>query len=392
MNRGLLLATLMATSPACGGETGTVHSRDEDPITRRDSGSTKPSVRDAGRDAGRDARAAAAGDDDDDDDDNSAPSKPIKPTVTDGPEVCESIDISTGSVAPDVLIVLDRSSSMKTDMVNRWDPSVSGLTNVTAKLQSQIRFGLMAFPGGGAAMEGGGRGCAAGTLDVPIDIDNAAPIATMLQNYQLVGTTPTASTLEAAHKVLKTRKPPADMGALGAPYIVLVTDGAPNCSDDDRNGLFGGGGPADFDQMAFEASVAAIKSMAKDGIKTFVLGYDANDNAQLKMSLDAMAVAGDTGDTEHHEIENEVELVEAFTAIAGKAVSCDFTLSAAPNDPSYVLVKVGGEQLNYGDPNGWILSDDKLTLTLQGDACGKLPKVAGSHVSVKVQCTVVPVL
>jgi len=55
-----------------------------------------------------------------------------------------------------------------------------------------------------------------------------------------------------------------------------------------------------------------------------------------------------------------------------------------------VLVKVGNEQLNYGDPNGWTLSDDNLTLTLQGNACGKLPKVQGSHVSVKAQCTVVP--
>jgi hypothetical protein len=191
---------------------------------------------------------------------------------------------------------------------------------------------------------------------------------------------------------MNARKPPADMGVQGAPYIVLVTDGAPNCSEDDFNGVFGGGGPADFDQMAFEASLAAIKSMAKDGIKTFVLGYDANDNAQLKMSLDAMAVAGGTGDTEHHEIENEAGLIEAFTAIAGKAVSCDFSLSMAPNDPSYVLVKVGGEQLNFGDPNGWILSDDKLTLTLQGSACGKLPKVQGSHVSVKVQCTEVVVM
>ena len=55
-----------------------------------------------------------------------------------------------------------------------------------------------------------------------------------------------------------------------------------------------------------------------------------------------------------------------------------------------MLVKVGNEQLNYGDPNGWTLSDDNLTLTLQGNACGKLPKVQGSHVSVKAQCTVVP--
>jgi len=387
MKRDLLLATLIATSIACGSEDGPAHSSDDTTVStgnKRDAGAAQPTEHDAGRDAGHSSGPSSSP--------SNNPSSNNGPSVGAGtpdpnapPPLCQNFDISTGVVAPDVLIVLDRSSSMKTDMVNRWDPSVAGLTSITAKLESQIRFGLMAFPGSGNATGGGGERCAAGELDVPIELNNAAPIAAKLTGYQLVNSTPTASTLEAAHKVIKARKAPADMGSLGTPYVVLVTDGAPNCT----NGRdFAPGG---FDQPAFEASVAAIKSMAEDGIKTFVLGYDANADPQLKMSLDAMAVAGATGDTEHHEIGNEAGLIEAFTAIAGKAVSCDFTLSEAPADPSYVLVKVGGQQLNYNDPNGWILSDDKLTLTLQGDSCGKLPKVEGSHVSVQVQCVVVPV-
>jgi len=389
MKRALLLATVISTSSACGSEAHPAHSSDD---TRggtghkRDAGAAA-AERDAGRTAARDAgRSPSPSTGADTSPSSAAPASAGNPDPNAPPPVCQNFDISTGRVAPDVLIVLDRSSSMRTEGVNRWDPSVSGLTSITAKLESQIRFGLMAFPGPGNASGGGGERCAAGELDVPIELDNAAEIAEKLTGYQLVNSTPTATTLEAAHDVLNARTPPADMGVAGTPYVVLVTDGAPNCT----NGRdFAPGG---FDQPALQASVAAITAMAKDGIKTFVLGYDANSDPQLKMSLDAMAVAGDTGDTEHHEIENEAGLIDAFTAIAGKAVSCDFTLSEPPADPSYVLVKVGGQQLNYQDPNGWILSDDKLTLTLQGDACGKLPKVTGSHVSVQVQCTVVPVM
>jgi hypothetical protein len=386
MKRDLLLATLIATSTACGSEDAPAHSSDDTNVSTgstRDGGTAEPTERDAGRDAGH-STGPSNSPSNNPSSNNSPPVSAGAPDPNAPPPLCQNIDISTGRVAPDVLIVLDRSSSMKTDMVNRWDPSVSGLTSITAKLESQIRFGLMAFPGPGNATDGGGERCAPGELDVPIELNNAAPIAAKLTGYELVNSTPTAGTLEAAHTIFKTRKAPADMGTLGTPYVVLVTDGAPNCNGRDFT-------PNGFDQPAFQASVAAITSMAKDGIKTFVLGYDANSDPQLKMSLDAMAVAGDTGDTEHHEIENEAGLIDAFTAIAGKAVSCDFTLSEPPADPSYVLVKVGGQQLNYGDPNGWSLSDDKLTLTLQGDSCGKLPKVEGSHVSVQVQCVVVPV-
>lgn len=301
------------------------------------------------------------------------------------PAVCERFEIKSGRIAPDMLIVLDRSGSMKTGDVNRWDPSVRAITTFTAALDDTINFGLMAFPGTAGVVGGGGKVCAAGELEVPIALDNGAAIATKLAALKLVDSTPTAPTLDAARKVLKDLQIIGDLTAHGAPYVVLVTDGAPNCSVDNGQGA----GPSGFDQTAFEDSVAAIEAMAADGIKTYVLGYDGSRDAQLEMSLDAMAVAGATGDRAHRSIENEAELVSAFEAIAGSVVSCDFELEQAPADASYVLVKVGGKVVRYADANGWTLSADKKTLTLQGSACAELEQLEGTSLSVEVECTVV---
>jgi hypothetical protein len=252
-------------------------------------------------------------------------------------------------------------------------------------LDSSIRFGLMAFPGSGGLTGGRGARCAAGEVEVPIDLNNGPAIAAKLKTLQLVDSTPTAPTLEAARKVLNAVPASSDMGVKGVPYVVLVTDGAPNCSVDNGSGRGTGG----FDQVAFQDTIKAIEALAKDGIKTYVLGYDADQDPQLRMSLDAMAVAGATGDTMARAVDNEAALVTAFHAIAGQAISCDFKLAEAPPDPSYVLVKVGNQPVRYNEPDGWKLSADKLTLTLTGKPCSDLSRAEGTAVSVEVQCTVV---
>lgn len=367
---GFLLTILAVAS--CG---------NDDPLR---SGAVEPSSttpRDAGstsvRDAGKSSTPATA-----------KPSGGANGSGDAAAAVCESFQITSGHAVPDMLIVLDRSGSMKMGNVNRWDPSVAGITAITAELDSSIRFGLMAFPGGAGSRNGGGERCAAGTLEVPIGLDTGPTIAAKLKSFMLIDSTPTASTLVEARKVLKAIEAPSDFGVKGTPYVVLVTDGAPNCSVDNGSGRGAGG----FDQTAFEDTIEAIEALAADGIKTYVLGYDADKDAQLKQSLDAMAVAGDTGDTTARAVDNEAALVAAFKAIAGTVVSCDFKLDEAPSDPSYVLVKVGNQPVRYNDPDGWKLSDDKRTLTLQGKACSDLSRVEGTAVSVQVQCTVVQVI
>jgi hypothetical protein len=198
---------------------------------------------------------------------------------------------------------------------------------------------------------------------------------------QLVQTTPTAPTLTAAHAVLGSGLAQVDT-TLSAKYVILVTDGAPNCSD----GRAGGGGLGG-DQAAVAASVAAIAAMQMDGIKTYVLGYGTESDPVLKAALDQMAQAGGTGDSAHRPIENEASLVQEFQRILGSAVSCDYALMTAPSDPNYVLVQLDGMKLDLNSPDGFALSADRKRLTVVGAACTKLQSTSETHMlTVKIEC------
>jgi len=161
-----------------------------------------------------------------------------------------------------------------------------------------------------------------------------------------------------------------------------VTDGEPNCT----NNSIGSGGS---DPAAVSASVAAIQAMAGDGIKTYVLGYGTQSNANTKAALDQMARAGATGDTTHRPIENQASLISAFQQITGGAVSCDYLLEKPVSDPRYVRITVDDKQLAANDTNGGVLSADKRKVHLQGSACSGL-SVAVHRVTVTVECEPVP--
>lgn len=294
-------------------------------------------------------------------------------------ELCDAIKLQSGRVAPDMLIVLDRSSSMRTREVNRWDPSVSGIKAFTSALDDRVNFGLMAFPGNGGAGGGGGRSCAAGSMEVEIGPMASGAIGARLDQLELVQSTPTAATLDAAREHL-IDLPMSNDGATAGRYVVLVTDGAPNCSDPTRGG-FGGN-----DAAAVQASVQAIQRMAQQGVRTYVVGYDTQADAELKSALDMMARAGATGDDEHRAIEDEAGLIAAFQAIAKNVVTCDFRLSAPVDDPSFVKVEVGGKLVRHDHPDGWVLGADGRSLKLQGAACTSLEKTPNQTVSVEVQC------
>jgi hypothetical protein len=159
-----------------------------------------------------------------------------------------------------------------------------------------------------------------------------------------------------------------------------VTDGEPNCT----SGLGSGG----LDQQAVTDSTNEIKSMAMDGIKTYVIGYDTQ-SGQAKTVMDQLAQAGGTGAKEHIAVEDQQSLTTALTDITGKAISCTYVLAQPAQDASYVSVKVDGKDVYLNQPNGWTLSDDKTTVTIQGDSCTLLSKPGDHSLIVNVECQVV---
>jgi hypothetical protein len=296
--------------------------------------------------------------------------------------VCDEKMVSSQRIAPKMLIVLDKSGSMgpsgNDQMIDRWGGSVDALKAITMDLQDSIKFGLMTYPqasGGG----GGGSTCTEGKVDVPIAAMNAAPIAAALDGMEPRGGTPTAGTLEVAKTLFDQ---PVTVDDVNAPeYVLLVTDGSPNC-------YMGGAGNM-ADPAAIAASVDLIGQMAQNDTKTYVIGYQTAQDAALSAALDQMAAVGGTGDTKHRPVEDRDMLVKAFRDIAAKAVSCTFLLDEAPPDPTYVQVTIDGKQVNFNEADGWILSPDGLQITLQGAACQGLQGDGQHTVAVKVKCEVV---
>jgi len=317
---------------------------------------------------------------------------------------CQEYTVRNEQVAPDILIVLDRSGSMNPGsndtMTDRWTGSRNAIIASTAQYDDQIRFGLMAFPDDGS--------CGSEDVAVQVKAMAAADIASALSSMDASGSTPTPGAIKRAHEVIGSSVAGPDE-VVRPKVVLLVTDGAPTC---DAAGGIGGlppectfGSPT-FDLAACQAALsmmagdpALVKSvvdeitaMSSEGTRTFVIGFQTAGTS-FSGNLDQMAAAGGTSMNKHTSVSSEAELNQVLDTLIGKAVSCTFVLDEAPPDPSYVLVTVDGEQINYNQADGWTLSADGKKVTIQGKACETLQSGEEQHtLGVEVKCEVVQII
>ncbi|MDB4985235.1 MAG: putative secreted protein, partial [Myxococcaceae bacterium] len=153
---------------------------------------------------------------------------------------------STPLHAPDVLILQDASLSLTTS--GMWTQMVTAVEQVTGMYEGQLAFGLSVFPAGGQLS------CSAGALDIPFGLKNAAAIKAELDATSAGGLTPTPDSLRAAHTFMGART------AHNPAYIILLTDGEPDCT--------GASGNSD----ASADMVAEVKALFADHIHTFAVG------------------------------------------------------------------------------------------------------------------------
>lgn len=363
--------------------------------TKRDAGTSAAPVK---KDGGPSKQSNAAG-----------PANTPVSTSAD-PDACEKLQLPAHPNSPDILIVLDRSGSMigLAGGANRWDPSISALKKLTASLTETVAFGLMLFPApsggaGGANMgvaiagtildglgipipglsSGGGAdaaSCAAGALEVPVDINSAGKIASVLDSMSSrpdIGSTPTTVTLQAAQAAL-------DTGTCGdcpvtPKYVLLVTDGQPTC---------GGGGATVTAQADLDAVNSALDGLTAAGIKTFVIGYDTASDPATAAAMDGFAMHG--GTDHQYPVENEQTLVDELTAIAGSLVPCEFELTGVITDPNFVRVEIDGKTYVYG--TDWTIDGMKIILDPMGGACPKLRDAKLHNLRITRECEPVLVL
>jgi Mg-chelatase subunit ChlD len=294
--------------------------------------------------------------------------------------VCEEFGVPTSRAVPDMMIVLDRSGSMGRG-VDRWTPSVNAIGTLTETFEDSVRFGLMLFPSDDL--------CGSGEVLVPVELKSAGAIEAALRTEIPGGGTPTSATLDVAYDEIGAGAGVTPDEQPTVKFVLLVTDGQPTCPaaegsvDPQPNQS-----QAEHDlqlQQDHERTLDAIDKLAEAGVRTYVVGYDAELDPTLVNALSEFALHGGTDN--YHPVQNEADLNAEFDKISGQVVSCTFALKDEPQDPRYVQVTLDGTQLNLDDPNGW--SIDGTTINVRGDACETLQDGGDHALAVKVLCDIV---
>jgi hypothetical protein len=297
--------------------------------------------------------------------------------------VCAIQTINAYGTVPDMLIVLDRSESMM--LYNRWQPSKQAVKQITSEFEGLLAFGLSYFPGDSAAavdpvalILGGMAGMCSGgeKLDVPLMLRNAAPIGQSLDRTQVRGLTPTGAALRAAAMVLGDRTQQLD-AVVKPGYVLLVTDGDPSC--DPSLALSGA-----IDTAQQEEARVAVKALKAKGIPTYVIGYQIDATRQAIMN--ELAMLG--GTNMYHPAESGDQIISAFRQITKDVIKCTFNLEqkdGKPIDPKYVRVQIDGKSIPLNTADGWVISDNSITL--QGGSCSTLKDGKGHTLNAQVECT-----
>jgi hypothetical protein len=278
---------------------------------------------------------------------------------------------------PDLLIVQDRSGSMSADAndfplfgakdpKSKWMQIVAAITQVAQSVKS-VQWGLMMYSADGQ--------CAAPTQpDVPVAAGNGAAIKQALDAASPKGLTPTTAAIDSAVAYFSSGIDNSGR----ARYILLATDGEPNCSD----GSFG---------VDDAAAIQAVDKAAQAGIHTFVVGIGGKTGAE--QTLAAMAMKGQepnqaAGQKPYYSVSTTQDLVNVLTAIAGQIVSCSYALDPAPPNPDLVSIESNGAVVPR-DPthvSGWDYGPMQTSIVFHGPYCKELQQGLISTVRAVFAC------
>ena len=174
------------------------------------------------------------------------------------------------SKCPNLVIILDKSGSMTESPSggsappggSKWELAKTAIKELVKTYDGQLPIGLALFASD--------SGCGAARLDIPPDYETAGKITMLIDSKQPDSSTPTSEAITSISKEAVLHDPSRQQ------YMLLLTDGAPNCAS---------GEPT--------TTVNAIKSahMQSPSITTFVLGFGSLP-ASAATAMDDMAVAG----------------------------------------------------------------------------------------------------
>ena len=326
-------------------------------------------------------------------------------------DLCGNQQIPAISDPPNLYFVVDRSGSMSDRLpgsaFTKYENARIAISVMLRAVGHRVRYAAGVYP---ALLNQ--DGCAPGMPIFPISAGDSPKYAAMGENGPVLsellnrlgntppsgGGTPTAATLRELE--------PTILGLDGKKtYVVLMTDGAPNCNLGLRcnvdacipniEHLFVSGMACDDtfnccspqvgagDCVDADASEAAVLDYQEAGVDTFVVGMPGSE--AYHSMLNRLAVAGNTarpGNTAYYAVSDTDQLDLALRSIGAQvAISCDLPLSETPENPNLVNVYFDDHVVPKSDDDGWRYSGQD-SIEFVGSACDTLS--AGDVLNVQV--------
>jgi hypothetical protein len=285
----------------------------------------------------------------------------------------QTFPIMTSKVAPNIMMVVDESGSMKQTIsgsnMSKWTALVGAVNNLLNTYMGSAQWGLSIFP------HDPNNSCSAGQVDIPVGASTVQPILTKLNGMTdgtIGGNTPTEQTLQA---MLGSAAGLADPSR--ANYVLLMTDGLPNC---------GGDGAA-------VAKVIGQLYAQTPSVRTFVVGIGSDTNSD-PTTLDSWADAGHTAratSPKYYQVNTVNDLQKSFSDILNGVASCTFQLSMAPPDPTLVVGYVNGMAVPQDPTNGTTYDAGSDSLIFHGTSCDAIKNGGASSVDVIYGCPSTPI-
>ena len=232
---------------------------------------------------------------------------------------------------PVLFIVQDKSGSMNfapdgttatTANPSKWSIARQVVPALASNFNNRFRFGAAMYPQSTTTFN-----CTTGTVVTPI-ADTTTGITNAYNAAVPGGGTPTAASLLAVRTHLLAQ------GLATPAYVLLITDGLPNCNTSlDANSCSPttpGCGPTPAqsacalgskDCLDNNATVQAAQQLFAANIKVFVVGFDSALTAgNNKAVLDAIAAAGGTGSA--YVASSQAQLTSTLNGIAASTATC----------------------------------------------------------------------
>jgi hypothetical protein len=323
------------------------------------------------------------------------------------------------------LLVVDKSGSMSDTPPgfdqNKWIALTEALRTVLTDTQRLMAYGLELFPDKDVPPTCINECCqmpGAGNIDVRIP-GGVDAILGAFDTYQPGGGTPTAQALRGALNYFTT----GAGGALqGQKFVLLATDGGPNCNDSFTQGCAADvctnnidGKPVGCDAnfnccdtanggqpigcLDTNAAVAAVADLAAANIPTIVLGIPGTESytAVMDQMADAGGMPDPHGGDHRYYAANAANGVDGLTAkIAEITVQlvqkCELQLDEIPPDPDRVAVALDCTLItrSAGDAGtgDWTLDTTTTppTVRLLGDTCIRVQTTGVQRLDVLLGC------